>query len=75
MILAWARQGCLGLVLQPRRLHCCTEALQPRLLTTSVHTRMHAVVFFQARDMMSYAQFLAGMAFNSASLGERGLGS
>lgn len=25
----------------------------------------------QARDMMSYAQFLAGMAFNSASLGER----
>lgn len=32
------------------------------------------MIFFchaQARDMMSYAQFLAGMAFNSASLGEQ----
>lgn len=52
-----------------RLLRCCAETLQPRLLTTSSHIMMHDVVLFQARDMMSYAQFLAGMAFNSASLG------
>ena len=41
-----------------------------RLISTYLRRAVANGSDMQARDMMSYAQFLAGMAFNSASLGE-----
>ncbi|KAK2076740.1 hypothetical protein QBZ16_005500 [Prototheca wickerhamii] len=40
-----------------------------KLISAYLRTAVHDGSNMQARDMMSYAQFLAGMAFNSASLG------
>ena len=40
-----------------------------RLISAYLRTAVHDGANAQARDMMSYAQFLGGMAFNSASVG------
>jgi len=40
-----------------------------RLIAGYLRTAVHDPTNIQARDMMSYAQYLAGAAFNSASLG------
>jgi alcohol dehydrogenase len=40
-----------------------------KLISTYLRKAVHEGKDLQARDMMSYAKFLAGMAFNSASLG------
>ena len=40
-----------------------------KLISSYLRTAVADGANLQARDMMSYAQFLAGMAFNSASLG------
>ena len=40
-----------------------------KLISAYLRTAVHDGANAQARDMMSYAQFLGGMAFNSASVG------
>ncbi|KAL3690147.1 hypothetical protein R1sor_016456 [Riccia sorocarpa] len=40
-----------------------------KLIKTYLRDAVHEGTNLKARDMMSYAEFLAGMAFNSASLG------
>ncbi|KAL2632217.1 hypothetical protein R1flu_016903 [Riccia fluitans] len=40
-----------------------------KLIMTYMRPAVHDGLNLKARDMMSYAEFLAGMAFNSASLG------
>lgn len=40
-----------------------------KLISCYLRTAVNDGKNMQARDMMSYAQFLAGMAFNNASLG------
>lgn len=46
---------------------CALHAI--RLISNYLRTAVHHGDNIEARDMMSYAEFLAGMAFNSASLG------
>ncbi|DBB12146.1 hypothetical protein WJX82_003839 [Trebouxia sp. C0006] len=46
---------------------CALHAM--KLVANYLRTAVHHGDNIEARDMMSYAEFLAGMAFNSASLG------